>query len=80
MKKGVLWILGQGDKVDVSRTRCCPPHYLPHKFPMGKKIADEPCHIHKSKVHMAHHSWFCRYLKCPNYPFMRKKYEEWKKQ
>lgn len=48
----------------------CPPHYLPHRFPIGEKIEDEPCHTHKSKWRMSHHIPFCKKLKCPNYKKM----------
>ena len=66
------------DKEVVSIERFCPPHYLPHKFPFGKKIADEPCHIHKEMYNIIHHKFFCNYLKCANYDFMTKKLEEQK--
>jgi hypothetical protein len=58
------------DKSDVGKNRCCPPHFLPHKLPFGKRICDEHCHIHMAKWRMKHHSFFCKILKCPNYKFM----------
>ncbi len=67
------------DKTIISEKRCCPSHYLPHKFPFGQRVTDEPCHFHKRKWRMAHHILFCRYLKCPRYKFMLKKYKQSKK-
>ncbi|MBT4540775.1 hypothetical protein HOC35_04630 [Candidatus Woesearchaeota archaeon] len=65
------------DKEEISDIRCCPPHYLPHKFPIGEKICDEKCHIHKAKWRMVHHIFFCRRLKCLNYKFMTSKNKEY---
>jgi hypothetical protein len=76
-KKG--WFINIKDKLNISQTRCCPPHYLPHKFPMGRKICNEKCHIHKVKWRMWHHILFCKYLKCPNYKFMINKNKEYLK-
>lgn len=57
-------------------TRCCPPHHLPHSFPMVQKpVTDEPCHTHRSKLHKLHHNFFCKFLKCPNYKFMMEETE-----
>lgn len=64
------------DKQDISKTRCCPPHYLPHKLPIGEKITTEKCHVHQAKWRMAHHTFFCQVLKCPNFKFMKEKNEE----
>jgi len=64
------------DKIKVSDIRCCPPHYLPHKFPVGEKVCDEPCHVHKVTLRMKHHCFFCKFLKCPNYKFMILKAKE----
>jgi len=69
-------LLNIKDKKIISRTRFYPPHYLPHKFPVGKKIKNEPCHIHKRKWRMFHHKLFCKLLKCPNYKFMIEKYNK----
>ena len=74
MERKKVWLMDIKDKVKISKTRCCPPHYFPHKFPLGKKICKEECHIHKAKWRMAHHILFCKYLKCPNYEFMMSKY------
>jgi hypothetical protein len=63
------------DKKILSKKRCCPPHYIPHKLPFGKKICDEPCHFHKARWRMWHHKWFCQVLGCVNYKWMIKKYE-----
>jgi hypothetical protein len=67
-KKG--WWVNINDKIEISKTRYCPPHYLPHKFPIGEKITDETCHIHESGLRMAHHVYFCNALNCSNYAFM----------
>ncbi len=64
------------DKIVISEERCCPPHYLPHKLPIGEKVFDERCHVHRAKWRMAHHVFFCKYLKCPNYEFMVEKNKE----
>ena len=69
MKKQ-LWWMNIHDKKDISNTRYCPAHYLPHKLPFWEKIIDEKCHIHKAKWRMKHHIAFCKILKCPNYDFM----------
>jgi hypothetical protein len=53
------------DKVHYNTGAHCPPHYLPHKLPVGRPVSDEPCHFHKSGFHMLHHTPFCRKLKCP---------------
>lgn len=76
-KKG--WFMNIKDKIEISNTRHCPPHYLPHKFPIGNKICDENCHIHKAKWRMSHHKFFCKILKCPNYSFMIQKNNEFLK-
>lgn len=60
------------DKIIISKTRVCPPHCIFHKLPFTKKVINEPCHYHKKKWRTAHHTWFCKYLKCPNYKFMIK--------
>jgi hypothetical protein len=71
--------MGIKDKVNISKTRCCPPHYLPHKLPFGKKVIDEKCHYHNSKWRMAHHKFFCKFLGCKNYDFMILEYTKRKK-
>lgn len=75
-QKKTGWFMNILDKHDISKTRCCPPHYMPHKFPVGDKIRTEPCHIHKAEWRMAHHTFFCKILKCPNYKFMIKTHKE----
>lgn len=52
------------DKVAIANY-FCPSHYLPNRFPFGIKISNEPCHIHKSRLRMLHHT--CKKLQCPNY-------------
>ena len=64
------------DEIKISENKFCPPHYLPHKIPLGKKIENENCHIHKNKIHMLHHKPFCKLIKCQHYEFMIKKYKE----
>jgi hypothetical protein len=71
MIKKIRWMEIK-DKIDLADDRFCPPHYLPHKLPIGEKITDEKCHFHKAKWRMAHHATFCKVLKCPNYEFMIK--------
>ncbi len=73
MKKKKGWFMNIKDKLGISNTRCCPPHYLPHKLPFGKKICDEKCHIHHAKWRMEHHATFCKMLRCKNYDFMMQK-------
>ena len=63
------------DKVKCKNKAHCPPHYLPHKLPLGKKVTTEPCHYHEAKWRMAHHATFCKLLKCPNYKSMIKEYD-----
>ncbi len=70
------WFMSIKDKTIISKTRCCPPHYLPHKLPFGKKITKELCHLHQAKWRMAHHQHFCKLLKCPHYNYMISKYKE----
>jgi len=71
MKKQ-LWWMNILDKENISNNKFCPPHYIPHKLPFGKKITNEKCHIHKAKWRMKHHTIFCKILKCPHYKFMMK--------
>ena len=78
MKKKKLLFMNIKDKVDVGEG-FCPPHHLPHKPPIGEKISEEPCHFHTSKLRMAHHTPFCKLLKCHNYKRMIEKYKEYKK-
>ncbi len=73
------YLLNIKDKIMLSKTRFCPPHYFPHKLPIGDKVADEPCHLHKRAWRMAHHIPFCKLLKCPNYSFMMAQYKKHKK-
>ena len=63
------------DKIILSRKKCCPPHYFPHKLPFGRRITDEPCHIPKAKWRMLHHTIFC-FLRCPHYEFMIQEYKK----
>jgi len=70
-----LWLMHIKDKTIISKKRVCPPHYLPHKFPFGKRVRTEPCHFHNKKYRMLHHILFC-ILRCPHYKFMIKKYKE----
>lgn len=70
MKK--LFFLQITDKIPVENNGCCPPHYLPHKLPIGEPIIDESCHTHTACWRRWHHNLFCRVLKCPNYPTMKK--------
>ena len=79
VKKKTGWFMNILDKKEISKTRSCPPHYLPHKLPFGEKIKDEKCHIHDAKWRMAHHCTFCKALKCPNYKFMIEKNKEYLK-
>ncbi|MHC4922420.1 MAG: hypothetical protein ACYTKC_22920 [Planctomycetota bacterium] len=69
MKNGP-WLIDIADKHLVGGGRCCPPHYLPHKIPVGRKVTDEPCHFHERGWRMAHHKRFCRRLRCPHYAAM----------
>jgi hypothetical protein len=72
MKRKKLFI-NIKDKINLPKKGChCPPHYIPHRFPFGEKITDEPCHIHKAKWRMQHHIFFCKKLKCPNFEKMIK--------
>lgn len=64
------------DKKTISKSKLCPAHYMPHKIPLGEKIKDERCHLHKKKLNMLHHTFFCKYLNCPNYKFMISKYKK----
>ena len=68
------------DKKVLSKNRCCPPHCLFHKLPFTEKVTDEPCHIHYRRWRMAHHIFFCRYLKCPHYEFMMQENQRIKNQ
>jgi len=54
--------------------RYCPPHRIPHSLPIiGKKVCDEPCHVHESKFRQySHHEPFCLMLGCKNYEVMRR--------
>ena len=52
----------------------CPPHYIPHKLPIGKKVCNEHCHYHKAKWRMFHHKTFCKILRCPHYKRMMEEY------
>jgi len=65
------------DKTIISKINCCPPHYLPHRFPIGEKVTDEHCHFHKARWRMKHHLFFCKILKCPHFENMKKSYEDW---
>ena len=67
------------DKKIISEERFCPPHYFPHKIPIGEKIKDEYCHLHERIWRMVHHDFFCKFLGCENYEFMIEKYREPKK-
>jgi len=69
-------LLNIKDEVIISKTRFCPPHYIPHKLPFGEKITNECCHYHHAGWRMLHHKLFCQILKCPNYDFMIKEYEK----
>ena len=69
-----LRFLNIKDKKIISNDRFCSPHYIPHKFPMGEKVKDEPCHIHKNSLRMFHHKIFCKILDCPNYSNMIETY------
>ncbi|MFC1752927.1 hypothetical protein ACFL96_05975 [Thermoproteota archaeon] len=73
------WRLYIDDKLFLSNTRFCPPHTFPHTWPWGRKVKDEPCHLHKAKWRMSHHIPFCKLLKCPNCKFMMKKYQKFRK-
>jgi hypothetical protein len=69
-----LILMNIKDKIKLAENNeCCPPHYLPHKLPIGNKVTDEPCHAHKAKWRRAHHNTFCQVLKCPHYSKMREK-------
>jgi len=78
------WWMDIEDKIPVTEIddqgipeKCCPPHYMPHKLPMGDKIEDEPCHIHEKDWRMYHHIPFC-YMFCPNYEDMMASYRDYK--
>ncbi len=73
------WFMNILDKEDICDTKFCPPHYIPHKLPIGKKVTTERCHVHKAKWRMAHHTFYCQVLKCPHFKFMKKKHEEMKR-
>ena len=72
MTKGLLF-MDIKDKVPMPDNGCCPPHYLPHKLPIGEPVRDEPCHTHIANWRRLHHNLFCQILACPNYPAMREK-------
>lgn len=72
VKKKTGWFINIIDKIEISQTKFCPAHYLPHKLPIGKKIKNECCHYHKAKWRMLHHKFFCKILKCPHSEFMIK--------
>lgn len=65
-------LLNIKDKIIISSSKFCPPHYFPHKLPLGKKVICEECHLHKASWRMAHHKFFCKFLGCPHYKFMTK--------
>ena len=73
--KGFDW----KDKLYISKTKICPPHRIPHKLPLGKKIDYEICHIHTRKRGMAHHRPFCRIMKCKHYRYMLNEYKKYKR-
>lgn len=75
----VYWFMSIKDKIYVSENKFCPAHYIPHKLPFGQPVCHEYCHIHKRLWRMFHHKIFCKFLKCPHYDFMIKKYKENKK-
>ena len=53
------------------KERFCPPHRIPHTFPIfGKKVNDEKCHVHTSVWRDYHHIPFCKMLGCKNYNAM----------
>lgn len=69
------------DKIDLENENCCPPHRIPHTLPViGELVIDEPCHIHESRLRMAHHRAFCQILRCPHYDEMMQRYREHQKQ
>jgi len=74
-----MWLIDIKDKVILSRKKCCPAHYFPHKFPVGKPVTKEACHFHKAKWRMFHHIFFCNILRCKHYNFMIEKYNKVKK-
>ena len=78
-KEKTLWFMNIQDKITLSKKKCCPPHFWPHKLPFTKLIINEPCHIHNKKWRMAHQKFFCKYLKCPHYKFMVKEYKKYLK-
>ena len=79
------WWINTGDKVAVtdidseSPEHFCPPHYVPHKLPIGPKIEDEPCHVHEKTWRMYHHVPFC-YMFCPNYGNMMAAYKKYREE
>lgn len=79
MRRKTGWWMNIADKTEISKEKCCPPHYVPHKLPFGEKICDEPCHFHNAKWRMMHHIYFCKKLKCPHFEFMMKKKTNFKK-
>lgn len=81
MDEKKLWWMNLKDKIKISKTRCCPPHYWPHKLPFGEKVTCENCHIHINPLRKLHHYGYCKILGCPNYKFMKSKDQkkfEWK--
>ena len=73
------------DKIETSKIldereeRYCPPHKLPHTFPVvGKEITDEICHIHITNWrYYTHHLIYCSLKKCPNVEAMKKSRERY---
>jgi hypothetical protein len=69
-----LVLMNIKDKVKLAKNNeCCPPHYLPHKIPIGKKVTGEPCHTHCARWRRLHHNSYCRILKCPHFRIMKEK-------
>jgi hypothetical protein len=67
------------DKLLISGTKFCPPHRIPHKFPLGKKIDYEHCHIHTRRRGMLHHMPFCKIMKCKHYSSMVDEYKRYRR-
>lgn len=67
------------DKLYLSDVKICPPHRIPHKIPLGRKITNECCHVHTKKRGMIHHRPFCKILKCKHYRYMVNEYRKYKR-
>ncbi|MBW2999113.1 hypothetical protein KY339_00430 [Candidatus Woesearchaeota archaeon] len=44
----------------------CPAHKYPHRLPWQKKVEEEECHSHESKIMLFFHHIHCKLLGCPH--------------